>query len=155
MDMMDIMDIMDSWHMALCEPCAFKIPQRMAHTTPSTNRPTSPTSPTSPTFFALSIGSAQCSTPANRTHCHVPQKFHSAWHTLHQPSTFNPEAREPDRATADHMPAGATRQPSTFNPEAREPDRATADHMPAGATRQPSTFNPAASPTFQLDFAFF
>ena len=91
MDMMDIMDIMDSWHMALCQPCAFEISQHMALTAPCANRPTSPTCPTSPTFFAHSIGFAQCALPADRTHSPVLSKFQSAWHTgCHRPFTVFP-----------------------------------------------------------------
>ena len=47
------------------QPCATKIQKHMALTAPCANRPTSPTSPTSPTFFARSIGSAQCTLPTS------------------------------------------------------------------------------------------
>ncbi len=77
--------------MALWQPCAFEISQHMALTAPSANRPTSPTSPTCPTFFARSIGTAQCAFPANRTHSPVLSKFQSAWHTgCHRPFTVFP-----------------------------------------------------------------
>ena len=69
------------------QPCAIKIQKHMAHTAPSANRPTSPTSPTSQTFFAHSIGSAQCALPANRPRSHVFLYFHSAWLTESQSPT--------------------------------------------------------------------
>ena len=46
------------------QPWALETPGHIAHTQPCANRPTSPTSPTSPTFFAHSIGFAQCALPA-------------------------------------------------------------------------------------------
>ena len=59
----------------------------MALTAPCANRPTCPTCPTSPTFFALSIGSAQCAPPANRTRSHVHLIFQGAWLTESQSPT--------------------------------------------------------------------
>ena len=92
MDMMDIMDIMDSWHMALCQPCAFEISQHMAHTAPCAPPPyTSVHLRTYPYCIAHSIGLAQCALPTNRTHSHVLSKFQSTWHTgCHRPSIVFP-----------------------------------------------------------------
>ncbi|MBQ7394813.1 MAG: hypothetical protein IJV89_10745 [Lentisphaeria bacterium] len=51
----------------------------MAHSTHCANRPTSPTCPTCPTFFAPSIGIAQCALPASgNVLCSLVNAMHMA-----------------------------------------------------------------------------
>ncbi|MBR2641971.1 MAG: hypothetical protein IKD46_02485 [Lentisphaeria bacterium] len=51
----------------------------MAHSAPCANRPTSPTCPTCPTFFAPSIGIAQCALPAGgNVLCSLVNAMHMA-----------------------------------------------------------------------------
>ncbi len=60
--------------MAATPPCAMEFPGHAAHSAPSANRPTSPTSPT---FFARSIGYAQCAMPARgNVRCSLENAMH-------------------------------------------------------------------------------
>ena len=74
-----------------CEPCALKIPERMALTQPSAHRPyKSVQVRTSPYSLARTLCPAQSALPANRTHSPVLSKFQSTWHTLHQVPIVRP-----------------------------------------------------------------
>ena len=60
--------------MAATPPCAMEFPGHAAHSAPSANRPTSPTCPT---FFARSIGYAQCAMPARgNVRCSLENAMH-------------------------------------------------------------------------------